>query len=253
MERAEKGSASADVCIMKEGIFMAHYDVFLSHANADKIDFVEELKKSFDKLGISVFYDKDTLKWGDNWKKKIIEGLENCDFGVIVISNSFFGREWTEKELKTLLSRQNKSGQKIILPILYNTTLKELTAHYKKLTDIQFLDASQYDIKDITIQLASVLLSEKTRTEKQAGNDSLFDDFFQRMNTLSFYEWFSRLIENGNQFIEDYDENFIGWHLGSDIIQQKEDKQTGETVYRINPIYYEDAKAYFKKKIRPQM
>lgn len=55
---------------------MAHYDVFLSHANADKIDFVEELKKSFDKLGISVFYDKDTLKWGDNWKKKIIEGLE---------------------------------------------------------------------------------------------------------------------------------------------------------------------------------
>ena len=56
---------------------MEHYDVFLSHANNDKIEFVEDLKKSFDKLGIRVFYDKDTLKWGDNWKKKIIEGVEN--------------------------------------------------------------------------------------------------------------------------------------------------------------------------------
>ena len=51
---------------------MEHYDVFLSHANADKIEYVEDLKKSFDKLGINIFYDKDTLKWGDNWKKKII-------------------------------------------------------------------------------------------------------------------------------------------------------------------------------------
>lgn len=32
------------------------YDVFLSHADADKNNFVEELKKSFDKLGISIFY-----------------------------------------------------------------------------------------------------------------------------------------------------------------------------------------------------
>lgn len=232
---------------------MEHYDVFLSHANNDKIEFVEDLKKSFDKLGIRVFYDRDTLKWGDNWKKKIIEGLENCDFGVIVISNSFFGREWTEKELKALMSRQNKSGLKIILPILYNTTLKDLTAHYKKLADIQFLDASQCDIKDITIQLASVLLSEKSRTDKQLENDSLFDDLFSRMNTLDFYEWFSRLIENGNQFIEDYSEEYVGWHIGFDVIQQKEDKQTGELFYRINPIYYEAAKIYFEKKIRPLM
>lgn len=67
------------------------------------------------------------------------------------------------------------------------------------------------------------------------------------------FQWFARLIENGNQFIEDYDEDYIGWHLGSDIMQQKEDRQTGEVVYRINPIYYEDAQNYFEKKIRPQM
>lgn len=233
---------------------MNHYDVFLSHANADKIDFVEDLKRSFDKLGISIFYDKDTLKWGDNWKKKIIEGLENCDFGVIVISDSFFGREWTEKELKTLLSRQNKSGQKIILPILYNITLKELTTHYKRLADIQFLDASQFDIKDITIQLAGVLLSAKAHIEQKDEHTALFDNLFKKMNSLSFYKWFSRLIENGNQFIEDYNDSFIGWYTGSsEVLQYEVNDRTGEFVFRINPIHYNEAKKYFEQKIRPQM
>ncbi len=233
---------------------MAHYDVFLSHANADKITFVEELKRSFDKLGISVFYDKDTLKWGDNWKQKIVEGLNNCDFGVIVISESFFGREWTEKELRTLLSRQNKSGQKIILPIIYNITLKDLVAHYKKLADIQFLDASQYDIKDITIQLASILLSEKKSVEQKEEQFALFDSGFKTMNTLSFYKWFARLIENDNQFIEDYDDSFIGWATSfADALQSLRDERTGQIMYRINPIYYEAAKVYFEERIRPQM
>lgn len=34
---------------------MAEYDVFISHANADKEQFVEELYKSFQKLGIKIF------------------------------------------------------------------------------------------------------------------------------------------------------------------------------------------------------
>lgn len=233
---------------------MAHYDVFLSHANSDKIAYVDELKKSFDKLGISVFYDKDTLKWGDNWKNRINEGLIDCDYGVIVISSSFFGREWTEKELKTLLSRQNKSGQKIILPILYNVTLNDLIAHYKKLGDIQFLDTSQYDIKDITIQLASILLSEKGRKEQKGQQFERFDALFKTMNSLQFFKWFSRLIDNGNQFIEDYDEGFIGWDSGFyDILQSLPDERTGQTRYRINPIFYETARRYFEEIIRPQI
>ena len=127
------------------------YDVFLSHASKDKTEFVEELKKSFDKLGISVFYDTDAINWGDNWKQKILEGLKNCHFGVIVISKNFFDRTWTEKELKALLNRQNEEGEKIILPILYNVSIEEINKKYKKLSDIQFIDSSVLNVKDITI------------------------------------------------------------------------------------------------------
>ena len=90
------------------------YDVFISHANADKADYVNELKESLDKLKIIIFYDTDAIEWGDNWKKKLLESVEKAEFAIIVISENFFGQEWTEKELKEFLYRQNLKGQKIV-------------------------------------------------------------------------------------------------------------------------------------------
>lgn len=123
---------------------VAMYDVFISHANADKATYVDDLKKSLDKLSIQVFYDKDTLEWGDNWKNKILEGVKKAEFAIIVISENFFDREWTEKELTDFLSRQNRNGQKIILPILHNITVAQLQEKYPAVADIQALDSSKY-------------------------------------------------------------------------------------------------------------
>lgn len=75
------------------------FDVFISHANADKTEYVNELKNSIDKLKVDVFYDTDTIEWGDNWKQELQKGIDSSEFAIIVISESFFGREWTEKEL----------------------------------------------------------------------------------------------------------------------------------------------------------
>ena len=91
------------------------YDVFISHANSDKEELVEDLYKSLNKLGIKIFYDKETIEWGDKWKEKILNGVKKAEFAIIVISENFFGREWTEKELSELLTRQNRNGQKLIL------------------------------------------------------------------------------------------------------------------------------------------
>lgn len=106
------------------------YDVFISHANKDKSDYVDLLNMAVKRLGINVFYETDVLSWGDNWKQVILEGTSDSEFAIIVISNNFFGREWTEKELNEFLTQQNESGQKIVLPLLYNVTLDELKNHY---------------------------------------------------------------------------------------------------------------------------
>ena len=75
------------------------YDVFISHASKDKNVYVDSLNAAVRKLGLNIFYDTDVLSWGDNWKQVILDGTKSSEFAIIVISNNFFDREWTEREL----------------------------------------------------------------------------------------------------------------------------------------------------------
>lgn len=134
------------------------YDVFISHASADKEEYVDKLKAALDKLGVKIFYDKDTIGWGDKWKEKILEGVEKSEFAIIVISQNFFGRVWTEKELNEFLNRQNKNGQKIILPILHNITIEDLKREYPDIAEIQALNTKKYTCEEISIEFAKLLI-----------------------------------------------------------------------------------------------
>lgn len=140
--------------IYKADFKLRKYDLFLSHASKDKISYVEGLKQTLDKLGLSIFYDKDSIEWGDRWKEKILEGVAKSEFAIIVVSENFFGREWTEKELSEFLNRQNDTGQKIILPILYDITYAQLEEKYPTLADIQAISSQQYTNEEIAILFA---------------------------------------------------------------------------------------------------
>lgn len=143
---------------LKEDKLMLEYDVFISHANKDKEDFVSELNDSLKKLGILIFYDTETLEWGDNWKQKILEGTKKAEFAIIVISKNFFDREWTEKELNEFLNRQNENGQKTILPILHGINIKDLQEKYPDVADIQAINSSEYSPDAIALLFAKQLI-----------------------------------------------------------------------------------------------
>jgi TIR domain protein len=133
---------------------LPEYDVFISHANADKEALIEEMYNSLNKLGVKIFYDKETLEWGDKFKDKILEGTKKSEFAIIVISTNFFGREWTERELSEFLNRQNQNGQKLILPILHNITIEQLKEKYPSIADIQAIDSSKYTCDQIALLFA---------------------------------------------------------------------------------------------------
>lgn len=235
------------------------YDVFISHSSQDKNDYVEDLKKSFEKLGITIFYDKDTIKWGDNWKKKIYDGLDSCTFAVIIISENFYDRKWTEEELYTLLKRQNKNGVNIILPILYHTTLEEMKHHYKKLSDIQFLDSKNFDVKDITILLAERLLENQRiinidKTEED-NNYKMIKYYCENdmSNSYKFFIWLKSLI-NHNDFIDAYNNNlWIGWEYFNYNGIKMSLFQTDNKKYRIDPKYYSAFVKYFNNEIKKRL
>ena len=137
---------------------LPEYDVFISHANKDKKDLIEELYQSLSMLGISIFYDKESLEWGDNWKDRILNGTKKAEFAIIVISENFFDREWTERELSEFLNRQNRNGQKLILPIIHNITNEQLKAKYPNVANIQAIDSSNYNCDQIALLFARQLI-----------------------------------------------------------------------------------------------
>ena len=134
------------------------YDVFISHANKDKLDYVDTLYLALRKLGVSIFYDTDCISWGDSIKTSILEGTASSEFAIIVISENFFDREWTEKELSEFLKRQNESGQKIVLPLLHGITIEKLVEKYPELGDIKAIQTATHSVEDIVILFAKELV-----------------------------------------------------------------------------------------------
>ncbi len=67
------------------------YDVFVSHASLDKANYVDKLVSEMKSLGIKVFYDDDSIAWGDNIKEKVDEGLNNCRIAILIISKHYIG------------------------------------------------------------------------------------------------------------------------------------------------------------------
>lgn len=119
-------------------------DVFISHASKDKLKYVENLVRNIKAKGISVFYDSESISWGDSIKEELDKGLSNCRLAVVVISKNYFERPWTEYELQALLNRQNSEGKKIILPILYKISKKDFVSHYPTLKDIKYIYSKSY-------------------------------------------------------------------------------------------------------------
>jgi hypothetical protein len=71
------------------------WDIFISHASEDK-PFTDRLHEELKKSGVRVWYDKSVLVMGDSLRKKIDEGLAGSRFGVVVLSQAFFSKQWPQ-------------------------------------------------------------------------------------------------------------------------------------------------------------
>jgi len=135
------------------------YDVFISHASEDKEAFVRSLADALRDEHIEVWYDEFSLNVGDSLTQAINRGLAQSRFGVIVLSPSFFSKNWTEWEFNGLVARQNSGRERVILPIWHNVDRDEVLAYSPPLADITAL-SSELDMSEIVRRLASVIHPE---------------------------------------------------------------------------------------------
>jgi hypothetical protein len=131
------------------------WDVFISHASEDKDAFVRDLANELATVGLKVWYDEFTLTLGDSLRRSIDQGLANTRFGIVVLSKSFFSKEWPQRELDGLVSKEIASG-KLILPIWHKVSKEDVTAFSPILADRLAVSSEQGMDKVVKEILAAV-------------------------------------------------------------------------------------------------
>lgn len=133
------------------------YDLFISHASEDKEELVRPLAVALEGLGVKVWYDEFTLKVGDSLRKSIDSGLSNSRFGTVILSSSFFSKNWTQYELDGMTAKE-MDGRKMILPIWHKVTKNEVMKFSPTLADKVALNSSIHSIEEIAQQISDVVL-----------------------------------------------------------------------------------------------
>ncbi len=134
------------------------YDVFISHATEDRESVVGPLAHALEQHGLSVWYDKFVLRVGDSLRRKIDEGIARSRFGIVVLSPSFFRKDWPQYELDGLVT-MSVSNKQILLPIWHGLSKDDVIQRSPSLADKIALRTADYTIGEIAEEIALVVRS----------------------------------------------------------------------------------------------
>lgn len=132
------------------------YDFFICHASEDKKDFVRNLAEILKAKGAIVWYDEFELKVGSKLRREIDRGLIRSKFGIVVVSEHFFTKEWPQRELDGLFSLDTHERSRI-LPIWHRVTKDEVAKHSPILADIIALNTGIQGVEEIAEQLLRMI------------------------------------------------------------------------------------------------
>lgn len=124
------------------------YDVFISHASEDKDEIVRPLAEELDQKGVQVWYDEFELSIGDSLRESIDKGLSNSEYGIVILSEAFFEKKWTQYELNSLVSRHLDEGE-VILPLWHDIGKQEVMEQSPMLADLLAERVNPNNIKKV--------------------------------------------------------------------------------------------------------
>lgn len=141
----------------------AKQDVFISHASADRRRYVYPLTEAFSRRQVTFWLDDAEIGWGDNVSGKINEGLRTSLYALVCLSKAFLERPWPEAEMGAVLSLQNSSGEKRVLPLILNSK-DAVLAHYPLIAGLAYRDF--YDPDRIASEIVKITKPSTTASEE---------------------------------------------------------------------------------------
>lgn len=128
---------------------------FFSYAHADNAhEFLSHLKEDlcteFNILSgstLDLYIDRESIAWGDNWRKSITSGINDASFFIPVLSPNYFNSGSCRTELTQYMGKTKELGVKdLLLPLLLVDIKSEPlgldTALVSSVLEYQYLDIS---------------------------------------------------------------------------------------------------------------
>lgn len=132
------------------------YDVFISHASEDKAEVARPLADYLMRSGVKVWLDSFELRVGDSLRESIDHGLTQSRFGIVILSPSFFKKDWPKRELNGLFAVE-EGTKKVILPVWHNVSKSEVGDYSPILAD-RIGANTQEGLRKVARELVSVVL-----------------------------------------------------------------------------------------------
>lgn len=110
-------------------------DIFISHAGEDKDLIARPLAEALRQNSFRVWYDEYTLKLGDRLRSSIDEGLNRCQYGIVILSHAFFSKEWPQRELDGMFAREIDEGRTLIMPVWHGVVVADIRRYSAILAD----------------------------------------------------------------------------------------------------------------------
>lgn len=158
------------------------WDVFISHASEDKELIVRPLAKQLSEVyKAKVWYDEFSLEYGDSLLDSIEKGLQNSKYGVVVFSQDFFKKIWTDHEYKSLRTKEMLLNKKVIIPVWYNITKEEISKYSLVLADKFAIGLNnEIDVDDLATKILKIIRPD------------IYDN-------ISRMQYFERLLKDSKQ------------------------------------------------------
>jgi predicted phosphodiesterase len=131
-------------------------DFFISHASMDKDAIARPLAEALLQRGHGVWFDEFELVLGDSLRRSIDRGLASSRFGLVILSPSFFAKEWPQRELDGLTSREIGETAKVILPVWHEVD-REYVARFSPPLADKLAVASSVGVPAIVEEIERVL------------------------------------------------------------------------------------------------
>lgn len=153
----EEASVSKTISSETKASKTKKYDFFLSHASEDKSEIAEPLAKKLMERNTTVWLDKFELRIGDSLRKSIDSGLASSRYGIVILTETYMKKFWTEIELNALFAKWAGGDNKVILPIWHNISKDDVLSYSPMLGDILALSTSMMTLEEIADELAALV------------------------------------------------------------------------------------------------